>query len=353
MEFKIYEGIHTVDPAIWNRVTHGYPFAGWVWCQYGEQAHGRCGHYLVAFDDNQPIGGAIFWVIPDEPIPSTNPIVRSLIGAYLRARPLVVCRTALHTNHTGIFLPADPVQREHVLAEIRCVAVELVHRQHGSFFLADYLSPTEIDYPWDNFYRLKDFLNAGTRLDVEWDTFNDYLDVRGKKMVKNVRNNTRLAQAAGVTISVEHETISPDQILGLIDIQRKHYGTPFNRTEIRRSIKALSCLPEVNRRWMTAHCNGRLVSSELLLFDEENRAVTVALYASDHEVRYAYFLLCYEDLRYCIEDLRAKTIFYGSHNYEFKRRMGFENDLRNHLVFYPAARLERVMTRPLMRFMNG
>ena len=65
------------------------------------------------------------------------------------------------------------------------------------------------------------------------------------------------------------------------------------------------------------------------------------------------FLLSYEDIRCCIEDLHAKMIFYGSHSYEFKHRMGFENDPRSHLVFYPAARLERVITRPLLRFMNG
>jgi hypothetical protein len=356
MEFKTFEGIHTVDPDIWNRVTSGHPFAGWVWCEFGEQAHGHSGHYLVAYDGDQPVGGAIFWVINDEPIPSTSRIVRSLLARYLRGRPLVVCRTALHTNQTGLFLPADPVQRERVLAEIRRTAVDLTRQQHGSFFLADFLSLAEIDYPWDNFYRLKDFLNAGTYLTVEWDTFDDYLASlkdHCKKTAKNVRNNTRLAQAAGITISAQHETSSPDQILNLIAIQRKHYQMEFNSAEISRTIEALAHLPEINQRWMMAHCDGRLVACELLLFDDENRAATVALYASNREVKYAYFLLSYEDIRYCIEELRAKTIFYGSHCYEFKYRMGFGNDPHNNLAFYPAARLERTITRPLIRFMNG
>lgn len=356
MEFKTFEGIHTVDPVIWNRATRGYPFAGWVWCQYGEQIHGRSGYYLVVFDDDQPVGGAIFWVINDEPIPSTNHLVQSLLARYLRARPLVVCRTAPHTNHTAIFLPANTDQRERVLTEIRRTAVDLVRQHHGSFFLADFLSPVEINYPWDNFYRLEDFLNDGTYLDVEWDTFDDYLaslkDV-SKKTVKNIRNNTRLAQTSGIIISAQHKLSSPDQILRLIAMQRKHYQMVFNPAEISRTIDALSRLPETNYRWMMAHCDGSVVACELLLFDEENRAATVALYASDHAAKYAYFLLSYEDIRCCIEEFHAKIIFYGSHCYEFKHRMGFENDLRNNLVFYPAARLERTITRPLLHFMNG
>ncbi|HEX3053806.1 MAG TPA: GNAT family N-acetyltransferase [Aggregatilineaceae bacterium] len=356
MELKTFEGIHTVDPDIWNRVTRGYPFAGWVWCQYGEQVQGRSGHYLIIFEGDQPVGGAIFWVINDEPIPSTNRIVQGLLARYLHARPLVVCRTALHTNHTGLFLPANPVQRERALTEIRHTAIDLVRQQHGSFFLADFLSPAEIDCPWDNFYRMEDFLKDGTYLDVEWDTFDDYLASLkniSKKTFKNIRNNTRLAQTSGITISAQHEISSPDQILRLIAIQRKYYQMAFNPTEISRTIEALSRLPEINYRWMMAHCDGRLVACELLLFDEVNRAATVALYASDQETKYAYFLLSYEDIRCCIEDFRAKIIFYGSHCYEFKHRMGFENDLRNNLVFYPAARLEQIITRPLLHFMNG
>ncbi len=356
MEFKLFEGIHTIDPHIWNQAARGYPFAGWIWCQYGEQNHGRKGHYLVAFDGDQPVGGAIFWVINDEPIPSTNRIVQSLFAHYLRARPLVVCRTALHTNHTGLLLPANPVQCERVLTEIRRTAVDLVRQQHGSFFLADFLSSAEIDYPWNNFYRLENFLNDGTCLNVKWDTFDGYLASLksiSKKTFKNIRNNTRLAQNCGITLSAARQISSPDPILHLIAIQRKHYQMVFNPAEIRRTIEALSHLPEINYRWIMAYCDDRLVACELLLFDEENRTATVALYAGDHQTKYAYFLLSYEDIRCCIEDLRAKIIFYGSHSYEFKHRMGFENDLRNNLVFYPAARLERTITRPLLHFMNG
>jgi hypothetical protein len=63
--------------------------------------------------------------------------------------------------------------------------------------------------------------------------------------------------------------------------------------------------------------------------------------------------MSYEDIRYAIEELRAKTIIYDTEAYEFKHRIGFEDDSRNHLVLCPSSRLERKLVGWLMRYMDA
>ena len=43
METKVFEGIETVDRALWDGLTRGYPYAGWDWCHYNEVARNRRG----------------------------------------------------------------------------------------------------------------------------------------------------------------------------------------------------------------------------------------------------------------------------------------------------------------------
>jgi hypothetical protein len=103
---------------------------------------------------------------------------------------------------------------------------------------------------------------------------------------------------------------------------------------------------------VTAHHDGRMVGCEVMLYDTENGVCKPTLYGRDYDVDFVYFVMCYEDIRYAIETLHAKTIVYDTEAFEFKRRMGFDDDPRNHLVLYPARRLERMLAGGLMRFMN-
>lgn len=357
MQIDLFEGISTVDPALWGQVTRGHPFAGWHWCHFGEVAHGHPGFYLVATEDNQPAGGAIFWTIDDEMIPTRHELVRRLVARYLRWRPLLACRTALDTTHSGIFMPSDPTCRAELMTEIRRAAVNLLQRQRCSFFIADYLSPAEIDYPWGDFFVLKDFhfQNAGTYLTVKWESFEAYkadLKAQGKKAYRNIKDNTRRAVEAGITVSLQREAPPLDEILRLQAIHAQHYHQPFNPARTTRTVNATTNLPGNNCRWALAHCKGELVAYKLLLFDDVNCIAYATLYASDHETEFAYFLMSYEDIRYAMDDWRAKTIFYGSEGYEFKRRMGFELDTRDQLVFNSAGRIERSVAGGLLRWMD-
>jgi len=356
MQAKVFEGIDNVDQNLWDRVTLGHPYAGWHWCRYGEAILKHPGYFLIAFEGDEPVGGAIFWVIYDEPVPTTHRAVRWLTSRYLNWRPLTVCRTPRLTDHKGVFLPSDPVQRTQVLSEIRRVGMDIAHRHRSSFLLADYLDEGELDYDaWGDFLRLKDFLNVGTWMHVRWNTFEEFmaaLKTSDKKMHKNVRHNLRYAQEEGITIAIGHQMPPLEDVCRLVATKMKHYNIPFRRSELMQIIDALPMLAENSAIWVTAHRNGEMVGCELLLHDSINHVCKPVLYGRSYDVEFVYFYMCYEDIRYAIEELRVQTIIYDTEAYDFKRRMGFEIDSRNHLVLHPVSRIERALTGVLSRFMN-
>jgi hypothetical protein len=356
MQFKVFEGINSVDQATWSQITRGHPYAGWRWCQYGEVTLNRQGHYLVAYEGDEPVGGAIFWVMHKEAIPSRNPWVRWFLKVYLKRRPLVVCRTPVLTDHKGFFLPPDPAQQAAVLDEIKRLGIEIIRKNKGSFLLADYLVAEEVDYDWGDFLKLKDFLNIGTRMNIEWETFDEYmaaLKAQNKKAHKNVRHNIRYAQEAGITLRSQQVTPPVDDIIRLYVTKMKHYKVPYEVTWIRRIItNAVPLLPEQSAVWVLAYLDDKMVGCELLLHDAENRICKPVLYGRDYTAEHVYFYMSYEDIRYAIETMRAKTIIYDTEAYDFKRRMGFTLDSRNNLVLYPNSRLERTLAGWLAGYMN-
>jgi hypothetical protein len=356
MEFKTFEGIHTVEPDIWNRVTDQHPYAGWLWCDYGEQVQKRKGHYLIALDGDQAVGGAIFWVLREESIPTRNPAVRWFLNTYLWRRPLVVSRTAIFTDHKGFFLPPDPNQRASVLGAIQRLGMDLVHQNKGSFLVADYLFENEVDQEWGSqIFRFKDFMNIGTHMKVKWDTFDAYmlaLKEQNKKAHKNVRHNSRYAQEEGITLRFQHEKPPVDDILRLVGIKMKHYKVPFDGEWTRRVIDIISNLPELNSIWVLAYLKDNIVGCECLLHDDKEHICKPILYGRDYNAEYVYFYMCYEDIRYAIENLGVKTIIYDTEAYDFKHRIGFEPDARNNMVVYPHSWLERSLISLLAKYMN-
>jgi predicted N-acyltransferase len=355
MDFKTFESINTVDPATWNRLTHGHPFAGWQWCQYGETAMEQPGYFLIASEGGEPVGGAIFWVMHKETIPTRNALVFWMLGRYLRWRPLIACRTAVMTDHKGFFLPDDPDRRAAVLDEIRRVGSDLARRHHGSFVLADYMSADETSYEWGDFLKFKDYMSIGTRMAVEWDSFEGYMDrlkAANKKAHKNVRHNLRYAQEEGILIRFQHAPPPVQEVIHLIDIKMGRYKVSYDRGWVRQIIRASTALPEPNAVWVIATLRDRMVGCELLLYDDASRVCKPVLYGRDYDADFVYFYMCYEDIRYAIEVMRASTIIYDTEAYEFKRRIGFTDDPRNNLVVRPNSRLERTLTGWLSGFMT-
>ncbi len=355
MHTQIFEGIDTVDQPLWDQVTAGHPFAGWTWCKFNEALFNYPAYYAIVYEGNAPIGGAIYTVMNDERAPTTNRLVQKLVKTYLGWRPLIVCRTAPFTDHKGFFLPDDPDQRTHVLAEIRRVGREIQRKHRGSFFLADYITTGELAYDWGNFRKIRDFTNVGMALTVEWATWDEFmsdLKKRNKKAHKNVRHNIRYAEEAGVTVQITHDSPPLDTVIELVVTKMQHYDVAFEPRVVRGIVNGLPVLQPEHYVWITAHHEGRMVGCELVLNDPTTRVCKPTLYGRDYDVEYVYFAMSYADIRYAIEDLQAATIIYDTEAYDFKRRMGMTEDSRNHLVLYAGSRVERGLVNLLMRFMD-
>lgn len=355
MHTKVFEGIDAVDQAQWDRLTARHPFAGWTWCKYGEIAAAQPTYYAIICDGDDPIGGAIYTIMHDEDAPTTNRLVQGFLTFYLRRRPLVVCRTPIATIHRGFFVPDDPAQRAHVLAEIRRVAQDLLKKYHGSFFLADYVTADELNYDWGDFRKIRDFANIGMLLTVEWDTWDDFLadlKERNKKAHKNVRHNIRYAEEADVTIQITHETPPIERVIDLVVTKMQHYDVAFEPKIVRGIVSGLSALQPEQYVWITAHHEGRMVGCELVFNDPVARTCKPTLYGRDYDVEYVYFAMSYADIRYAIETLHAKTVIYDTEAYDFKRRMGMVEDSRNNLVLTAGSHVERGLVNVLMRFID-
>lgn len=355
MHTTVLTGIDAVDRTAWDQLTAGHPYAGWTWCKFAETVTQRPTYYALVHDGDTPIGGAIFAVLDVETAPTTKRFVQRALNAFLKRRPLIVSRTAPFTDHRGFFVPGDPAQRAHVLAEIRRVGKTLLREHHGSFFFADYLSTTELAYDWGDFRILRDFTNSGMNLAVTWNSWDGFmadLKQRSKKVHKNVRHNLRYAEEAGISVRIAKSPPPLADVLRLVATKLEHYDAAFEATTVRKLFTGLSALPETHHTWITAHHEGRIVGCELLLHDPATRVCKPTLYGRDYDVEYVYFALSYEDIRYAIEDLRATTVIYDTEAYDFKRRLGMIDDSRNHLALCAGSRFERGMVNLLLRFMD-
>jgi hypothetical protein len=86
----------------------------------------------------------------------------------------------------------------------------------------------------------------------------------------------------------------------------------------------------VDAVWLTAEVEGRVVGCELMLRDEDVWLVTGL--GLDYSIDYAYFLLGYADIECAIEK-GARVLRWGSLTYEVKRRLGFELESNDWIVF--------------------
>lgn len=355
MHTEVYEGIDSVDRATWDALMAGSPFTGAVWCKFSETIQHTPAYYAIVFNDDTPIGGAIYTVMYDEATPSTSRLLHWFLRTYLKRRPLLVCRTAPTTDHRGFVVPGDPAQRAAVVSEIARVGQNLLKRHHGSFFLADYITPGELGYDWGDLRKIADFANIGMALAVEWESWDDYmahLKRTNKKMHKNVRNNLRYAEDAGITVQVTHHMPPLDEVTRLVTTKMAHYDVPFDSDDVRHITRSLTVLKPEHYAWIVAHHEGRMVGVELMLNDPTTGVCKPTLYGRDYTVEYVYFAMSFEDIRYAIEDLKAQKIVYDTEAYDFKRRLGMVEDPRNNLVLYPGSWGERGLVNVLMRFMN-
>jgi len=334
-EFSIQRAHHIeeIGQPQWDRFAVGRPFASYRWMRLGETVMADSAPtYVTLSRDGQPVAAASFWRVTDEPLP-LPPLVRTPVAALLRRRPLLICRAPL-ANWIGMLLPDTPSLRSAARAVLHAEGLRLLQETRGSYLLFDFIDIPDLDWPGIAVASVSD---AGTRLAIQWDTFDDYLthtDKRGRQHYKRIQ---REAAELGLEISQHTSVANVDEAILLIRAEERKFKTapnPWMRP-------LLENFAQVDGIWQEVRQRGRLVGCGLLL---EDNGVMLATALGLADVPYAYFLLIYACLQNAIQR-RVKTLRLGSGAYDVKRRLGCELESNNNIAFDAQGRIFRQLAK--------
>jgi predicted N-acyltransferase len=325
-DVQVAHSVAEIGQAEWDRLGEDQPFASYRWYRFGEAVFADdVPVYVTLCRGGEPVARATFWLKRQESLPTPSRMVRFVVDRILRHRPLLACRSPLAST-SGLILPAPPL-REVALESLVRVAQDLVREHRASFLLFDYLDPAQMDWPgWPDGYVRMPNTSPGTRLAITWRDFDGYLAQLSKKRRYNVRRDYRLLAEEGITISTYPAVMDLDKAMELHRNVNKRYNAPTGSW----MRAAMARTDMVDAVWLAAEKEGRLVGCELMLGDRGAWLVTGL--GLDHRARNVYFVLGYEDIRYAIEH-GARTLRWGSETYDVKKRLGFELEGYNNLIF--------------------
>jgi predicted N-acyltransferase len=325
-DIQIVHGVEEVGQAAWEKLGGGQPFASYRWYRFGEVVMDDCMPvYIILSQKGGPIARATFWVIRNEPLPISWRPVRAVLQAVLRRWPMFACRSPL-SNSSGLILPEPPL-RGPVLEAIKQTAMEEAKKYKSSFLVFDFMEEEQTRWnEWTKLFVPYMITDPGTRMEIKWSNFDQYLGHLSQKARKHYRQYIREAEEVGIRITRHDHVPDIESALALVqDVEKRHGSTPSPWT--RRMLKNAGL---VGATWLTANVNDRLVGCELILADYDTQMVTAL--GLDRDFRHAYFLLGYADIQYAIEK-RMHTLRWGSGAYEAKRQAGFELEKNNNIVF--------------------
>lgn len=296
--------------------------------------------YIIVSQGAKMLGRASFWVIRNEPLPISQRLIRYGVQAWLRSRPLFICRSPL-ANAPGLVLPEGPL-RQPALDAIIQTAKEAARKHKASFLLFDYLKQTDIEQnDWPKDLVSLSIPDPGTKMSLLWSDFDHYLANLKPKVRKHFRQYNRQAEELGIKIDVQEQVTDIEAAIELIRNVEKRHGSapnPWIRGILENAAR-------VRFRWVTARVGDRLIGCEMLLCDKQAQLVTCLGMATDFP--HVYFLLGYADIRYAIDN-KKKELYWGSGSFEAKKRLGFELEGDNHVILcgigpFPAT-FARIMT---------
>lgn len=336
-EIQTAHSVEEIGQAEWDALGDSRPFSSYDWYSYGERAMtGSTPFYVSVLDGGEPIARASFWLVRDEPMPVQSPVVRRSLQAFLRARPLLICRAPL-ADSSGLFLP-EPPRRQPALQAILEAARDYARSVSASFLVCDYLSPQESALAdWPDGWRPVRMDEPGTCLPITWDSFEAYKKSLSRSAWKDYRRETNQAARLNLTMTAEPRVAPlPDAVLPLIrSVEQKHSATP--KPWARAMLENAARLPSI---WVSACIDSsqeqKLVGCGLLLSD---RGVYIAtLLGLDYTYSYVYFHIFYRAIQSVIEQ-GGRMLRAGSGAYEFKQRLGFTIEENNHLNFAGQSRM--------------
>lgn len=321
-DIQISHCMNEIGQANWDQLHQGLPFSSYRWHRFGESVlTGNLPVYMLVTRCYKPVAAGTFWLTPDEPLPVLSNPTRSVMQAALRRWPLLICRAPL-AKSSGLLLPDNPQMASSALNLITHTARDFA-RQHGiSFMLYDYLDSN--DPTPAQFTRLA-VPEPGTRLRLNFENFDAYVERLGKSAKKDYRRHSNHADQLGIRVQTHRSVTHLEESIRLIHNVYDHHKTPPD-PHIRSILENAS---RVDAIWLTAKIGDRLVGCGLLLGD--GGTYSLALLGMDYEVEYVYFQLVYAAIRAAIE-AGAQNLRGGSGAYEFKGRLGFQLETNNNIA---------------------
>jgi predicted N-acyltransferase len=337
IDLQIANRLADINPQEWGALSGGQPFQSYQWYAYGEKGLTESGdlpYYLILRRDRKPIARAAFWWISNEPLPISFLPLRKTLESLQRCWPLLICRSPF-ANTSGLILPEAPL-RGACLELINQAAQQELQRKSGSFLIFDFLETTQIGWPdWPREFRPTKVSDPGTWMDVTWDDFGAYLESGNKRDRQHYKRSQRLAEEAGLVLTRPEAVSDMETALSLIHgVEARHHSAP--NPWFRGMLEHMHM---VDSTWLEVHQEQRLVGCGLLLRDNKVQFATALGLAED--IPNVYFLLIYATLQIAFEE-KVRRIHLGSGAYDVKRRLGFEMQDNNAVLFYtpnPALKL--------------
>ena len=161
-----------------------------------------------------------------------------------------------------------------------------------------------------------------TRLNVEWETFEDYLRSLSRKAKKSIRHTVNQGRRRGLVLEHSHDFSDADNLFSIYrsNLERHNYEhtIPFSselfqnfERYVKDQVYILRCFYE-----------GDLLGYWIYFFDGNcaNMVLSAIDYTYPREYD-AYFNICYDAVREMIEK-ECRFIDFGATTYEVKRRIG-------------------------------
>jgi predicted N-acyltransferase len=280
--------------------------------------------YIILSLDDTPAARATFWLVREEPLP-VSPLAQSLLQPLLRRWPLLICRSPL-SNASGLILPEPPLRRP-ALDTIISSAHEEARKLKASFLIFDFLDQEQS--LWDDWpARFVKFQvpDPGTCMEIRWQSFDEYLNQLSKNERKHYKRTRKETERMGLNVTRQFSVSDVETAEALArNIERRYNSAP--NPWLRGMFDNLGM---VNGTWLTAAIGNRLVGSELVLHDG-NAQIHAAL-GLEKDIPFTYLALGYEGIRLAIEK-KMRLLRWGSGAYDLKRRLGFQIENNNTVLF--------------------
>ena len=334
-DVQVFTSVREVGQDAWDRLGNGRPFTSYRWYAFGERVLADCRPvYVIWSEGGKPAARGTFWLTRDEPLPVASRPVRSVLESFFRRWPLLVCRSPLSSSE-GLILP-EPARRETALKAISEAAFGELCREHGSFLLFDYLNEEETNFVgWPAASSTIVMDDPGTSLRLTWCDFQEFLMKNEHRMHQHYRRTSREAADLGIQITRHKSVEEIDRAIELIrNVERRHKSV---QNRLARPI--LENMQMADSTWLAARRGSSLVGCLLLL--EDNGGQFAFLPGLTYDEPCTYFMLLYEAIRNAFD--RGITLLrWGNSAYEIKRRLGFELEDTNRVVYRGRGRLSQL-----------